>query len=582
MSPDAKRKTDSKQPSPPPKRTIGPFELGDTLGVGGMGIVYRGVYTKTGQQMAVKVLTPEMSSNEGVLKRFSREIEILKKLRHDNIVRYYGGGKSGGQQFYVMELLTGGSLEDLLQKKGRLPWEAVIDYGVQICKALEHAHNAGIVHRDLKPANLFVTRDGKLKLGDFGIARDTQRTALTAAGKTVGTYAYMAPEQISGKPPVSRKTDLYALGCVMYEMLTGHPPFDGNTPAEILFKHLEEDPPDLRSEAIDCPVWLETVVMKLLEKDPEERYYDALAAQVAIQEVGEKVAKQASVSKQTAAGASAAKTVKDQTELRKILGKKKKKKKKQGPVWEQAWFLTACLLLLIAGVTWGLWPLSEEELYRRAAVMMETSDRVQWSDARRLYLEPLLEKYPEGEYADEAHAFIDKIDMDKAERQIETNEKRGREPKSEAERLYRDARDYETFGDRVTAVEKYRSMVALLDNSEEDRPIVNLARRQIAALESGGAADNDRATFVNNSLLRAEEFYKRGDVPSARKIWNSIVTLYEANLEFEPQVKYATARLDREDVELPEFLFPEDDQDPQLDPAAEPLEGDADEFSSAS
>ncbi len=146
-------------------------------------------------------------------------------------------------------------------------------------------------------------KDGLVKLGDFGIARDTQATALTAAGRTVGTYAYMAPEQISGKPPVSRKTDLYALGCVMFEMLTGKPPFTAPTAAEMLFAHLEEEPPDVASTAPDCPERVGRLVSKLLEKDPEERYYDALALQVALDEVTQKVTEERTAAQQTIAGA---------------------------------------------------------------------------------------------------------------------------------------------------------------------------------------------------------------------------------------------------------------------------------------
>src|SRR5690606_16411398 len=143
-----------------------------------------------------------------------------------------------------MQLVKGGSLERLLKKKGPLDWELAADYAIQIAQALEHAHAAGIVHRDLKPANLLVTGEG-LKLTDFGIARDTQSTALTAAGKTLGTMAYMAPEQISGKSPVGPKTDLYALGCVLFEMLTGRTVFQADTQPEMLFKHLDEEPPSV-------------------------------------------------------------------------------------------------------------------------------------------------------------------------------------------------------------------------------------------------------------------------------------------------------------------------------------------------
>ncbi|MSR60413.1 MAG: serine/threonine protein kinase, partial [Planctomycetaceae bacterium] len=218
----------------PTKRVIGPFELGERIGVGGMGIVYRAVYTKTGTPVAIKILSPDLSNEVSLQKRFEREISILKKLLHPHIVRYYGGGKIGMQRFYAMELVTGGSLESYLKAKKRLPWEEAVAIGLQVAQALEHAHTAGVIHRDLKPANLMLTKDRKVKLTDFGIARDTTATALTAAGRTVGTYAYMAPEQIRGKPPVDKKTDLYALGCVLFEMLTGETPFCCENQGEML------------------------------------------------------------------------------------------------------------------------------------------------------------------------------------------------------------------------------------------------------------------------------------------------------------------------------------------------------------
>ncbi|MFN8707733.1 MAG: serine/threonine protein kinase, partial [Planctomyces sp.] len=184
------------------RRQIGPFLVDRQLGAGGMGIVYLATHTPTGKRVALKVLTPALSSDVKLLKRFEREIDILKRMSHPNIVRYYGGGTQDNQRYYAMEFIDGGSLQDILKKRRTLTWEQTIQVGRQLCSALEHAHNAGIIHRDLKPANLFISRRGRLKLGDFGIARDTEATALTAAGKTVGTYAYMAPEQIHGNAPI--------------------------------------------------------------------------------------------------------------------------------------------------------------------------------------------------------------------------------------------------------------------------------------------------------------------------------------------------------------------------------------------
>ncbi len=522
-----------------PKRRVGPFELERKLGIGGMGVVYLATYLKNGKRMAVKVLAPEMSSDQRLVQRFLREMAILSKLRHDNIVRYFGGGKDKTQHFYAMEYMDGGSIEHVLKKKGRLSWEETIDNARQIAFALEYSHNHGIIHRDLKPANLFLGKDGRLKLGDFGIARDTQATALTAAGRTVGTYAYMAPEQISGKPPVSRKTDLYALGCVMFEMLTGKPPFIAPTAAEMLFAHLEQEPPRITEQALDCPVWLESLVLKLLEKNPDDRYYDALALQVALDEVGQKVAAAQSVAQQTVAGGGSGATVKDDAALRQALtGKKKKKKKKKGPFYERVWFLVSCLAVVAGLVTWFSRPQSDAVLFAQAKKLMESGDHNDWTTARERYLDKLLARSPNGPYAGPSREYIDQIDMGVAEDQATRRMKFNQDPRSEAERLFIDALRFEQFKDRITALQKYRSMVELLKDRDADRSYVNLARKKIHEIEESGSEQGDLTSLVNDNLKRADDLATKGRPVDAEKIWNGIVTLYGANQELEQQVKY--------------------------------------------
>jgi serine/threonine-protein kinase len=537
------------------KRTIGPFEIESKLGTGGMGVVYLATYRKTGQKVALKVLTPALSVDEQLLKRFEREMEILKRLRHNHIVRYYGGGKHGTQHFYAMELIDGGSLEDRIKKQGRLSWEQTIDYSIQIAKALEHSHFHAIIHRDLKPANCFMTSDGTLKLGDFGIARDTQATALTAAGKTVGTYAYMAPEQISGKPPISRRTDLYALGCVMFEMLTGKPPFEADTPAQMLFSHLKEEPPRVTSAALDCPAALETIIDKLLEKDPEERFFDALALQVALSEVSAKVAAQASIAKQTVSGGTTkATTKKDRTVLENILGIKRKKRK-AGPIYEQASFLAGCLLLLIAGVVWLMWPPSEAELYAKASELMSEDDPSAWTDAERRYLTPMINRFPDGQYANQARQWLDDIPVRKARRQSQKRYEQGKPPESPAEGQFFEAKKFEDFGDRVSALQRFNGLVELYGNNDDpgDRAIVQLAQERIQSIEKGGEQAASTIAAVNAVLRRGDEFLAKGRKLEAQKAWNSVIALYGNNDEFEPQVKYARARLAGQEVEPLQF-----------------------------
>jgi eukaryotic-like serine/threonine-protein kinase len=252
------------------KRWIWPFELLDKLGEGGMGVVYRARYVVDNRHVAVKLL-PANIANEMILSRFERELEILNTLRHPHIVRCFGGVCEGNQHFYAMELVEGGTLDRLLEERGKFSWEATVQFAQQMASGLAYAHERGVVHRDVKPGNFLLTPAGKLKLSDFGLATVEAATKITAAGKTMGTFPYMAPEQIRGRPPVSAQTDLYALGCVIFEMLTGRTPFVGDAPAEVMHKHLDDVPPRIGEFAPDCPHSLEQLVRDLLQKDPNDR-----------------------------------------------------------------------------------------------------------------------------------------------------------------------------------------------------------------------------------------------------------------------------------------------------------------------
>jgi len=539
------------------ERQLGPFLLGQKLGGGGMGVVYRATYTKTGQVVALKLLAAEMSTKPRLVARFERELTILKKLKHPNIVPCYGGGKIGEQQFLAMELVEGGSLAGLLKKRGKLPWEEVISFGLQICSALEHAHEHGIIHRDLKPPNLLLTKDGKVKLADFGIARDSDATALTAAGRTVGTFAYMAPEQIKGTPEVSQKTDLYALGCVLYELLTGAPPFTSETAGELLFQHMEKKPVRVSTLVLDCPIWLDILLGQLLEKDPEKRPRDAITVSQALAEVEVKVAEQASMATHAVSGQPTnISQTSDGTQIRNLLKKKKRKKGETGPIYERTWFLATSLVIVVAFIVWGFWPESEEKLFTRVKPLMESGDPTEWNRAAR-DLTKLQERFPEGQHAAAVQEYVEKIEMHKTEEILKNKNRFGKEPSSEGERLYGQARQYELFGDRVTALEKYESMIQVLGKGPEARPYVNLARRQKAIIESDGDDKRDRKKIVAEAMKKADDLYKDGNVVEAQKMWKSIVSLYGNNQELKPQVKRARARLDKNEVPDAEPEVPE-------------------------
>ncbi|WP_166829504.1 serine/threonine protein kinase [Thalassoroseus pseudoceratinae] len=543
------------------KRRIGPFEIERKLGDGGMGVVYLAKYLKDNRMVALKVLTPTMSSDMKLRARFNREMEILKKLRHKHIVRYFGGGTVDGQTFYAMEYIDGGSVEDLLEKRGRLGWEQVIEFTRAICKGLEYAHEAGIVHRDLKPANLFLTKKGQLKIGDFGIAQDTNATALTAPGSTVGTYAYMAPEQITGKKPISRKTDLYALGCVMYEMLTLRTPYEHDSMPAMLMAHLKEEPERLTSFAIDCPYWLESLIEKLMAKDPEDRYFDALAVQVALDDVGQRVAARTAVSGATKDGRTAIAPGSPTVETK---GRKKRKKKKKaaGPIYERTWFLVMCLAALIGFVTWSVWPMSEQRLYEEAKTLMASKNIDDWRTAREKFIEPLQERFPNSQYNPEVREWLDRIEMDLALRQSTSRKERGVKPKSVAEAQFMEAQDFEDFGDLAFADSKYAQLIESIRGNEDARPFRLLAekqRAQIADRQSDPPITS--VEFVNQQLREAEGLFLDDQLLGAQKIWRRINSLYRDNPTYQKQVEHSVSRLAGKKVQPLEEVLREDTSD---------------------
>lgn len=259
-------------------RWIWPFELLDKVGEGGMGVVYRARYVGNNRQVAVKLIPEEINSDSVLLARFERELEVLKQLHHPNIVQCFGGRCESKQRYYAMEFVPGGTLAEYLADRKQISWERVTDFAIQMCSALQHAHEHGVIHRDIKPGNFLLTKSGHLKLSDFGLASVVAEGRLTAAGRTVGTILYMAPEQIRGIA-VTHRADLYALGCVLFEMLSGFTPYSGTSAAEVLQRHLKDPIPHVSRRVLDCPSELDQLICELLGKEPEDR--PATAAVVA-------------------------------------------------------------------------------------------------------------------------------------------------------------------------------------------------------------------------------------------------------------------------------------------------------------
>jgi Tol biopolymer transport system component len=273
-----------------PGTRLGPYEVTAAIGAGGMGEVYRARDTRLDRSVAIKVLPERLSSNPQLRERFAREAKAISNLTHPHICALYDIGQSEGADYLVMELLEGESLADRLSR-GPLPPEQVIRFGVQIAEALYTAHKQGIVHRDLKPGNVMLTKSGA-KLLDFGLASvgvaapghpapeagaatlATERRPLTEEGTVLGTFQYMAPEQVEGLPADPR-TDIFALGATLYEMATGRRAFEGKTRASLIASILDREPPPVSTVAPASPLTLDRVIRTCMAKDPEERWQSA-------------------------------------------------------------------------------------------------------------------------------------------------------------------------------------------------------------------------------------------------------------------------------------------------------------------
>jgi serine/threonine-protein kinase len=273
------------QPLAPGMRIASRYELADEIGRGGMSVVYRARDSELGEDVALKFLTGA-SLDADADARFKQELKLSRQLVHPNIVRLYDLGQHQELRFISMELLAGMDVARIL-RAGPLAPGLALDYLIECCTGLQAAHDRGIIHRDIKPANLFVTSLGELKVMDFGIAKlqNASGPALTSADVLAGTPAYLAPEQIRGFSEVTPAADLYALGVVAYEMLTGTVPFSHPEAIALLMLHIQATPPPLRERRPGLPVALEALVLRLLEKAPEQRFASCRELGVALAEI---------------------------------------------------------------------------------------------------------------------------------------------------------------------------------------------------------------------------------------------------------------------------------------------------------
>ena len=265
------------------------YRLDRKLGEGGMATVYCGTDTLLRRRVAVKVLREQYASDDEFVRRFYQEAESAARLNHPNIVNTYDVGREGDTYYIVMELVDGPSLAEVIAADGRLPEPVAIDYAAQVCSGLAYAHRQGLLHRDIKPANILVTKDDVVKLSDFGIARavSQQTMAMTKPGLVMGSVFYLSPEQAQGHE-LHETSDLYSVGIVLYQMLTGKLPYSGDSPVTVALKHISEPVPTLDARGLGVSPALSAIVNRLLQKKPTNRFQSASDVASALREARER------------------------------------------------------------------------------------------------------------------------------------------------------------------------------------------------------------------------------------------------------------------------------------------------------
>jgi hypothetical protein len=519
---------------------LGKWVLDRELGRGGMGSVYLAHEEGSGRQGAVKVLAAELARETGFLKRFQREIEVLSRLSHPNIVRFYESGTEDGTSYYAMEYVEGESFEQLLHERGRLPWKEVLDAALQICPALKHAHDHGVIHRDLKPPNLLRTATGVIKLTDFGIAKVFAGRPLTSTGGIVGTVEYLSPEQAAGKP-ATKRSDLYSLGAVLYTLVTGRTPFEGKTAADLLHKHLYarfEKPKKLLPE---LPFELDEIICQLLEKDPANRPADSLVLHRQLDSLRRKLERKGlltvpGIAKERTMADNALSQISDRgpgpaTLMSEMMREELRRQKEGGAL--SRWFnrplvLIVCFLLCVGILVWTFWPrppLPAEVLFQHGSERMQSADPEEWDKAWAEDLEPLNRLYPDHPYRKEVESYRQKIDDHAALRRALTGV-RSAGPASDAQRFYqrglRRARDGDVEGARKVWQDVVNGFQGV---TSEDR-WVRLAEEGLAELKQKAPAPAEQLGSAEAAIAKARALRDNNQRPKAEAIWQALEDLY--------------------------------------------------------
>ncbi|MCH9655694.1 MAG: serine/threonine protein kinase [Planctomycetes bacterium] len=523
---------------------LGEYLIGKKIGAGGMGSVYLATNVHTDQQVAIKVLPGALAREPGFVERFHREIEALKKMHNPYVIEFYDSGVENEIYYYVMEYIEGETLTKRIRREKRIDWKTTVDISIQICSALKAAHDAGIIHRDLKPSNLILKDDNTVKLADFGVAQLFASEKLTVTGGIIGTAEYMSPEQAEGKR-VTKQSDLYALGAVMYVMLTGKPPFSGKTMLAIIQKQKygQFDRPGRYVD--DLPIWLEEIVCQLLEKDPEKRFPDAYVLSRRLQEVLNKHELSNSDETYALSGSGAAAVtptvVQSASEqeagegtLMQGLMRAQLESESTGSrlaqLFDNTYFLLGVLAVLIAGGYFWFQErqLSPQEMFDQAKQILQQPGNPEWYTARDKYLLPLLEADPLG-WETLVKPELSRINTYELRSKAGMTAKRRSRtgPQNEPQRFISLAQHYLEEGDVSQAETILSALVDVLYQNTDQKEMRDLAIQMLNDLQNNSPINAQRFVMLTQSMSNADTLLEQKKFEEAAAAWKALIVLYD-------------------------------------------------------
>lgn len=520
-------------------KQLGRWIIDEELGGGAMGKVFRAHAADAPEEVrAIKVLAADLVRDKVARQRFQRETELLCNLDHPNIVRFDGAGVEGETLYYVMEYISGNDCESRLRQIGRWPWAEVLDLAIQVTRGLKYAHDHGVVHRDLKPANLLLQKvdpdstNGadtnsvgfQVKIADFGVARAfSHQGEITGSGQFIGTALYMAPEQAAGKP-ATKRSDFYALGCVLYTLLTGRPPFNGTSLAEMVHKHQFVQPERASRLLVDLPHDLDDLITLLLSKDPAKRPADGSVLLKRLESIRGKLVRKHNLED------TAFRETGSKPEF--VLGNEPAPPAdiREEPSWRRIGkpvALSLGLLFCVAGIVYAFVRQrpSAEELYRKAEPLMASDNPADWERAWNEYLEPLNARFPDHAHKPEVESFRLMLDNLAAVRRLGTRQ-RFSTPRSEAQRFFELGIARCQTGDIEGGRKTWEHLVQAFHGIESERRWVQLALLSLNQVHPP-FHDVRGSVSVRSAMERARRHASEGQLKEADGIWQGLEALYQ-------------------------------------------------------